>query len=98
MDERTEPAPAPVAENPEFASSLPPPSPPLTPTDWNYEVTVAQVERIIARIESGELDLAEVFDQFATAVDYLHQCETFLSERQRQVDLLIETLVDEPEF
>ncbi len=64
-------------------------------TDWNYEETVAQVESILARIESGELDLADVFEQFSTAVKHLRQCETFLAQRQRQVDLLIETLTDE---
>ncbi|HAG82265.1 MAG TPA: exodeoxyribonuclease VII small subunit [Cyanobacteria bacterium UBA12227] len=68
------------------------------PHSWNYEATVAEVERIIKQIESGELELAEVFDQFATAVDYLRQCDKFLSERKQQRDLLIETLVDESEF
>lgn len=63
--------------------------------DWNYEATVAQVESILSRIESGELELADVFEQFSTAVRYLRQCETFLAQRQRQVDLLIETLTDE---
>ena len=64
-------------------------------TDWNYEATVSQVESILSRIESGELDLADVFEQFSTAVRYLRQCETFLAQRQNQVDLLIETLTDE---
>ena len=66
--------------------------------DWNYEAAVAKVEAIIARIEAGELELEEVFDQFAAAVEYLRQCETFLQDRQQQVDLLIETLKDEPQF
>jgi exodeoxyribonuclease VII small subunit len=66
--------------------------------DWNYEATVQEIEEIMARIESGELDLAQVFDQFGTAVEYLRQCEVFLSQRQRQMDLLIETLKDEPGF
>lgn len=64
--------------------------------DWNYEATVIKVETIINRVESGQLQLAEVFDQFATAVEYLGQCEAFLQERQQQMDLLIETLIDEP--
>ncbi len=63
--------------------------------DWNYEQTVQQIEEIIARIEAGELDLAEVFDQFGVAVEYLRQCETFLNQRQQQMDLLIESLADE---
>jgi exodeoxyribonuclease VII small subunit len=66
--------------------------------DWNYESTVRQVEAIVERIESGELELAAVFDQFAEAVNYLQQCEDFLSQRQQQVDLLIETLTDDAEF
>lgn len=65
---------------------------------WNYERTVEKIEATISRIESGELDLAEVFNEFATAVESLQECETFLAERQRQMDLLIETLKDEPEF
>ena len=65
--------------------------------DWNYEAAVAKVEAIVVQIEAGELDLEEVFDQFAAAIEYLRQCETFLQERQQQVDLLIETL-NEPQF
>ena len=67
-------------------------------SDWNYEAAVAQVEAIVARIEGGSLELEEVFDQFAAAVEHLRQCETFLQERQQQVNLLIETLKDEPQF
>lgn len=67
------------------------------PADWNYEVTVTQVETIIDQIENGELDLADVFAQFSTAVEQLRQCELFLANQQQQVDLLIETLLDEPE-
>ncbi|MCS6812170.1 MAG: exodeoxyribonuclease VII small subunit [Cyanobacteria bacterium] len=62
--------------------------------DWNYEATVDEIEAIITQIESGELDIAVVFDRFATAVHYLRQCETFLAERRHQMDLLIETLAD----
>ncbi len=61
---------------------------------WNYEATVNRVEEIMAQIEAGELELAEVFDQFAAAMEYLRQCETFLSQRQKQMDVLIETLTD----
>lgn len=69
----------------------------LTQT-WNYEATVKKVEAIVAQIEAGELELAEVFDQFSAAIAYLNQCEMFLHERQQQMDLLIETLTDESEF
>jgi exodeoxyribonuclease VII small subunit len=71
-----------------------------TPFDkgLNYEATVKKVEEIVARIEAGELELAEVFDQFAEAVEYLRQCENFLAQRQKHMNLLIETLTDESDF
>ncbi len=65
------------------------------PPDWNYEATVAKVEALIRQIEAGKLDLAEVFNEFNSAVEYLRQCETFLQERQQQMNLLIETLEDD---
>ncbi|MBD2209184.1 exodeoxyribonuclease VII small subunit [Nostoc linckia FACHB-104] len=64
-------------------------------TAWNYEAKVAEIEQIITRIETGELELEAVFAQFTTAVENLRQCENFLQQRQQQVDLLIETLNDE---
>lgn len=62
---------------------------------WNYEASVAQVETIIEQIEGGRLELAEVVDQFAIAVEQLRQCEKFLNTKQQQMDLLIETLEDD---
>jgi len=64
------------------------------PTDWNYESAVEQVEAIVDELESGELELGAVFDQFQKAVQALGQCEKFLQEKQEQVTLLIETLED----
>ncbi|MDJ1169288.1 exodeoxyribonuclease VII small subunit [Roseofilum sp. BLCC_M154] len=66
--------------------------------EWNYEETVAQVEAIISQMETGDLDLAEVFDQFTLAVEYLKECERFLAQKRSQMDLMIETLSEEPEF
>ena len=64
-------------------------------SEWNYEAKVAEVEAIIATIEGGELELEEVFEQFAVAVKSLCECENFLRERQQEVDLLIENLQDD---
>jgi exodeoxyribonuclease VII small subunit len=70
---------------------------PKTTDDWNYETTVSQIETTLNQIESGDMNLADVFEQFASAIAQLKQCEAFLGDRQQQVDLLIETLTD-PEF
>jgi exodeoxyribonuclease VII small subunit len=62
---------------------------------WNYETTVSKIEDILTLIESGDLDLADVFEQFSVAVEYLKQCDAFLQERQQAVELLVETLSSE---
>ena len=64
---------------------------------WSYETSVSQIEAIINQIEMGELELAEVFDRFAIAVEHLHHCESFLTHQKKRMDLLIETLLDEPD-
>ena len=63
------------------------------PEDWNYEQTLSEIEIITQQLETGELPLAEVFEQFASAVSALQQCDRFLQEKQTQASLLIETLV-----
>lgn len=62
--------------------------------DWNYEATLAQVEDILAAIEGGDLELTEVFSQFAVAVDSLQECEKFLVKQRGQVEQLLENLGD----
>jgi exodeoxyribonuclease VII small subunit len=61
---------------------------------WDYEQTVERVEAILEAIEGGELELTEVFSQFAVAVESLQQCEIFLSAQREQVELLLENLGD----
>lgn len=53
-----------------------------------------RVEEILAAIEGGDLELTEIFSQFAVAVESLQQCENFLSTQREQVELLLENLGD----
>lgn len=61
---------------------------------WNYEEKVTKIEVIIEQIESGRLDLSEVFNQFTTATNHLQECKDFLDRQQKQMNLLLETLED----
>ena len=70
----------------------------LRQSDWNYEETVDRIEAIIDRVESGELPLEDVFEQFAVAVECLQECESFLARGKEQMDLAIELLAAEPDF
>ncbi|HEY9703283.1 MAG TPA: exodeoxyribonuclease VII small subunit [Allocoleopsis sp.] len=60
---------------------------------WTYETTVSKVQHIIEQIESGELELAEVFDRFTLATEYLEQCEHFLASKQQHITAVIENLI-----
>ncbi|EKV02892.1 exonuclease VII small subunit [Leptolyngbya sp. PCC 7375] len=60
--------------------------------NWNYEASVEQVEAIITDLETGDLPLADIFEQFEKAVTELKKCDSFLQEKQQQAQLLIETL------
>ena len=63
--------------------------------NWNYETSVEQVEAIITNLETGDLPLADIFEQFERAVTELKKCDNFLQEKQQQAQLLIETLTPE---
>lgn len=62
---------------------------------WSYETAIAEVEQVVQQLESGELPLAEVLEQFQQASQRLQQCDRFLRDKQAELDLLIESL-DEP--
>lgn len=66
--------------------------------DWNYEATVDRIEAIIQQVESGQLPLEQVFEQFSVAVEYLQKCESFLVRGKEQMNLSIELLDDQPDF
>lgn len=70
----------------------------LRQSDWNYEQTVDRIEAIIDRVESGELPLEAVFEEFAVAVECLQECEGFLARGKEKMDLAIELLAAEPDF
>lgn len=71
---------------------------PLRQLDWNYEATVDRIEAIIERVESGELPLEQVFEEFSIAVECLQECEKFLARGKEKMDLSIEILEDEIDF
>ncbi|MDA0267943.1 MAG: exodeoxyribonuclease VII small subunit [Cyanobacteria bacterium] len=60
--------------------------------DWSYETAIARIETTVTELEQGELPLADIFEQFEQAVTELRRCEAFLTEKQQQATVLIETL------
>lgn len=64
----------------------------------NYESKINKIEEIIETIETGNLEMTAMFESFSQAKQYLHECEDFLKEKQKQLNLDIETLPGELDF
>jgi exodeoxyribonuclease VII small subunit len=71
---------------------------PKTTETWNYEATVEKIDDILGLMESGNMSLNDIFEQFGVAETYLKECDRFLADQRSQVELLIEQLTDEPDF
>ncbi len=69
-----------------------------TEPTWNYEASVAEIEALIEKIESGDLPLEIVFSEFEIAVKQIQHCEQFLDQGVKRMELLIETLDDDLDF
>ena len=69
-----------------------------TEPNWNYEASVAEIEALIEKIESGDLPLETVFSKFEIAVKQIQHCEQFLEQGVKRMELLIETLEDDLDF
>ena len=54
----------------------------------DFETSLAEVERIVARLESGELGLTESLQQYETGIKQLKRCHRLLDAAEQRVSLL----------
>jgi exodeoxyribonuclease VII small subunit len=54
-----------------------------------FEATLAQLEELVARLESGELPLDEALRAFEQGVRMTRECQTALTAAQQRVQQLI---------
>lgn len=54
----------------------------------DFENSLAEVERIVAGLESGELDLTESLQQYETGIKQLKRCHAMLDSAEQKVSLL----------
>lgn len=53
-----------------------------------FESAVDEIEQIVQRLESGQLDLGESLEQYARGIDTLQECHRLLADAERRVTLL----------
>lgn len=59
--------------------------PPETPS---FESAVAEIERIVARIESGEMSLEESLQAYRRGAELLRHCQGQLADAEQQLRML----------
>ncbi len=55
----------------------------------NLEKSLAELEKIVAGMESGELTLDESLKQFERGVELTRQCQTALRNAEQKVEILL---------
>ena len=57
----------------------------------DFEGSIAELENIVRRLESGELSLDESIDAFERAVALVKECNTKLDKAEQRVRILTES-------
>lgn len=53
-----------------------------------FEASLAEVEKIVANLESGELGLAASLEQYEQGIKQLKRCQTLLDQADQKVTML----------
>ena len=56
--------------------------------DFDFESSLAHVEHIVAKLESGELGLTDSLEQYETGIKHLKRCHALLDAAQQRVSVL----------
>lgn len=59
-----------------------------TKPDPNFEETLAELEKLIAKLEAGDLSLEESLSGFKHGIELTRQCQAALNDAQQTVELL----------
>ena len=68
------------------------------PEDLKFEQALSQLEEIVDKLESGEMELEECLKKFKLGANLARFCETRLSETAKQLELLRKTGPTTAEF
>jgi exodeoxyribonuclease VII small subunit len=59
------------------------------PKTETFETRLAELERLVEQLESGDLELADSLDKFKRGVELSKECRAMLDEAQQTVDELV---------
>jgi exodeoxyribonuclease VII small subunit len=63
---------------------------PKKPAPINFEESLAQLEALVAHMESGELPLEEALSSFERGIQLTRECQSALQAAQHKVQILMQ--------
>ncbi len=60
-----------------------------TSKKFNFEKALGELEEIVSRLDSGELGLEEMLEEFERGIKLVRSCQKFLEQAQKKVEMLI---------
>jgi exodeoxyribonuclease VII small subunit len=88
------PVPAFSEQNPLFDDALPSPTRESADGPGTFEVSLAELEKIVHELEEGELGLAESLARYEVGIKHLKHCYQVLQETERKIELVTGVLND----
>jgi exodeoxyribonuclease VII small subunit len=68
--------------------AMPRHAPPAAPTPPSYEDALAELERLVQRMEDGQLPLDQLLDSYRRGAELLETCRARLAAIEEQVKVL----------
>ncbi len=56
----------------------------------NFEAAMDELEKLVARMEEGDLPLEETLKQFQRGIELTRQCQKALADAEQKVEILVE--------
>jgi len=56
----------------------------------DFEAAMDELEKLVARMEEGDLPLEETLRQFQRGIELTRQCQNALAEAEQKVEILVE--------
>ena len=63
----------------------------IPPTQPTFEASVAQLEQIVAAIESGQIGLEESLAKYEQGMELVKRCRAILDNAEKRIEQLTET-------
>jgi len=56
---------------------------------FKFEEALQELEKIVARLDSGELSLDQMLSEFEQGISLVRSCKQFLDQAQKKVEILL---------